>query len=473
MRRRDGLMAAMLAVVRGGRTATQRSDNKPVLKGAAAFGDWRADKPGVRRLIKPEDLPTPMLTKSASNSAGLAECRQAPSRTAAGLLGRAGRVGHRQPARRARRAEWRSVRRRQRSQPGPRLSARRGQRQARRGRASSPSDLNQPYGIAFYPPGNDPQWVYVANSDSIVRFAYKNGDLKAARRAGDDRRQHPRQPSLDPRHRLLAGRQDALSARSARARMSRDGHGQGAAWRPRRLGEVAAAGCRLGPEERPRRCAGLRSRRQERPHLRHRPAQLLGHDASSRRPARCGASSTSATSSATMCRSNTRPSSRKAPSTAGPGTTSATTRTRATRASAPTSPARSTVPDVLMQAHSAPLNIAFYDGDGLSRPNTRAMPSWPCTARGTAATGPATRWSRLLFKDGKPTGEYEDFITGFVVSDEQVWGRPVGVAVAKDGALIVTEDGNGTIWRVTYRTSGSVRPVNHRPLQAATARARA
>jgi glucose/arabinose dehydrogenase len=56
----------------------------------------------------------------------------------------------------------------------------------------------------------------------------------------------------------------------------------------------------------------------------------------------------------------------------------------------------------------------------------------------------------LLFKDGKPTGEYEDFITGFVVSNGEVWGRPVGVAVARDGALIVTEDGNGTIWRVTY-----------------------
>ena len=55
-----------------------------------------------------------------------------------------------------------------------------------------------------------------------------------------------------------------------------------------------------------------------------------------------------------------------------------------------------------------------------------------------------------MFEDGKPTGEYEDFMTGFVVSDDEVWGRPVGVAVAKDGALIVTEDGSGTIWRVTY-----------------------
>ncbi|TIL56224.1 MAG: sorbosone dehydrogenase family protein, partial [Mesorhizobium sp.] len=57
---------------------------------------------------------------------------------------------------------------------------------------------------------------------------------------------------------------------------------------------------------------------------------------------------------------------------------------------------------------------------------------------------------RLKFEDGKPSGAYEDFATGFVISDDDVWGRPVGVTVAKDGALILTEDGNGTIWRVTY-----------------------
>jgi glucose/arabinose dehydrogenase len=50
-----------------------------------------------------------------------------------------------------------------------------------------------------------------------------------------------------------------------------------------------------------------------------------------------------------------------------------------------------------------------------------------------------------------PTGEYEDFMTGFVLSDQDVWGRPVGVTVARDGSLLVTDDGNGTIWRVTYK----------------------
>jgi glucose/arabinose dehydrogenase len=53
-------------------------------------------------------------------------------------------------------------------------------------------------------------------------------------------------------------------------------------------------------------------------------------------------------------------------------------------------------------------------------------------------------------KDGVPTGAYEDFVTGFVVDDSTVWGRPVGVAVDKDGNLLVSEDASGTIWRITY-----------------------
>jgi glucose/arabinose dehydrogenase len=49
-----------------------------------------------------------------------------------------------------------------------------------------------------------------------------------------------------------------------------------------------------------------------------------------------------------------------------------------------------------------------------------------------------------------PTGEYIDFVTGFVTENGRVWGRPVGVAVAKDGSLLFTEDGNDTVWRVSY-----------------------
>ncbi len=140
---------------------------------------------------------------------------------------------------------------------------------------------------------------------------------------------------------------------------------------------------------------------------------------------------------------------------AGPGTISAATRTRAAQGERPDLAGKVTVPDVLFQAHSAPLNIAFYDGDDFPGrvPGRRLRHHARLVEPRQRA--PATRSCGCIFEDGKPTGEYEDFMTGFVVSDEQVWGRPVGVAVAKDGSLIVTEDGSGTIWRVSHEDARS------------------
>src|SRR4030088_2911775 len=129
-------------------------------------------------------------------------------------------------------------------------------------------------------------------------------------------------------------------------------------------------------------------------------------------------------------------------------------KTRATSARADLK-CKVTIPDVLMQAHSAPLQIVFYEGD-----------DFPAAYKGSAFVTLHGSWNRaertgykivrLLFDNaGKPTGEYEDFLTGFVISDKQVWGRPVGVAVAQDGSLLVTEDGNGTIWRVAHQPAAS------------------
>ena len=107
------------------------------------------------------------------------------------------------------------------------------------------------------------------------------------------------------------------------------------------------------------------------------------------------------------------------------------------------------VPDVPIQPHSAPLGIAFYQGS-----------QFPAEYYGDAFVtlhGSGNRRLRtcykviwLRFHDGTPTREYEDFLTGFVVSDEAVWGRPVGIAVANDGALLMSEDGNGTMWRIAW-----------------------
>jgi glucose/arabinose dehydrogenase len=111
---------------------------------------------------------------------------------------------------------------------------------------------------------------------------------------------------------------------------------------------------------------------------------------------------------------------------------------------------RITVPDVLIQAHSASLGLTFYNGT-----------LFPADYKGDGFAAEHGSWNRasrtgykvirIRTKDGVPTGEYEDFLTGFVVDNSSVWGRPVGVAVARDGALLISEDGNGTIWRVTPR----------------------
>ena len=112
-----------------------------------------------------------------------------------------------------------------------------------------------------------------------------------------------------------------------------------------------------------------------------------------------------------------------------------------------------TVPDLLLQPHSAPLGMTFYDGT-----------MFPATYRGDAFAALHGSWNRGIrtgykvvrvhMQNGRPVGGYQDFLTGFVANDDGVWGRPVDVAVAHDGALLVTEDGHGTIWRVAVKTGG-------------------
>ena len=109
------------------------------------------------------------------------------------------------------------------------------------------------------------------------------------------------------------------------------------------------------------------------------------------------------------------------------------------------------VPDVLVQSHSATLNLCFYDGA-----------QFPAEYKGdifAAFHGSWNRERRTGYKivrvpfdkpAGKPRGDYEDFVTGFVTPEGNVWGRPVGITVAKDGSLLFSEDANKTIWRVSY-----------------------
>lgn len=107
------------------------------------------------------------------------------------------------------------------------------------------------------------------------------------------------------------------------------------------------------------------------------------------------------------------------------------------------------VPDVLLEPHNASLQLTFYGAT-----------QFPEKYRGQILAAEHGSWNRSIrtgyevifvpLENGRATGSYEDFLTGFVTPEGKVWGRPVGVAVATDGSLMVTDDEGGSIWRITY-----------------------
>jgi glucose/arabinose dehydrogenase len=107
-------------------------------------------------------------------------------------------------------------------------------------------------------------------------------------------------------------------------------------------------------------------------------------------------------------------------------------------------------PDVLVQPHMASLQMTFYPATG----------SFPEQYHGDAFAAEHGSWNRanragyevirIPMKNGHAEGGYEDFLTGFVVNDEAVWGRPVGVTIGTDGSMYVVDDGSRSIWHITY-----------------------
>jgi glucose/arabinose dehydrogenase len=412
-----------------------------VRRGEAAFGDWSQDEPGVRRLIKPGDLPAPAVEESAENKPETITMPEgAKPEVAEGFSVEMVASGLQQP---------RVIR----AAPNGDLFVAESEANSVRVYRVPPgsakpeaeevfaSGLNRPYGIAFYPL-DDPEWVYVANEDSVVRFAYKEGDLKAS---GEPEIIVSGLPTGRHWTRDLAFAADGSrlyvsvgSGSNVAEEMPKEppasfieSHPLGAAWGNE---ERRAAVLSFDPEGKDEKifATGIRN---------------------------CSGLAIHPDSKEIWCATNERDGlgdnvpfeyvtsvweggfygwpwyyigEHEDPRLAG---------ARADLAD------DVTVPDVLLQAHSAPLGIAFYTG--------RLFPEEYqgdafVTLHGSWNRGKRTGYKvvRLLFEDGKPTGEYEDFLTGFVVSDEEVWGRPVGAAVAKDGSLFITEDGSGTIWRV-------------------------
>jgi glucose/arabinose dehydrogenase len=114
--------------------------------------------------------------------------------------------------------------------------------------------------------------------------------------------------------------------------------------------------------------------------------------------------------------------------------------------------AKAIVPDVLLEAHCAALGLVFYTGK-----------MFPSEYQGDAFVAMHGSWNRsrrsgykvvrIPFKNGRPEGGYENFLVGWVQDDlgKEVWGRPVGLTMIRDGSLLVVDDGGKKVWRVTYK----------------------
>ncbi len=107
-------------------------------------------------------------------------------------------------------------------------------------------------------------------------------------------------------------------------------------------------------------------------------------------------------------------------------------------------------PDVLLQPHNASLQLTFYEGA-----------QFPAEYRGDIFASQHGSWNRSvrtgydliripLHHSGHSTGEYQEFVTGFVLPDGMVWGRPVGITVAADGSLLMSDDASESLWRIRY-----------------------
>ena len=417
--------------------------------GATAIGSsWQTDTPGVRYHIRAADLPTPTMT-GTDPEASVAQ----PAKVVAAPAGAAPRVpdgfavsvfasGLNQP-RRIRVAPNGDVFVSE-SGAGRVLVYQAGDTGASAQPGVFAANLDRPYGIAFVPAA-DPQWVYVAAANQVVRYPYRAGAREAGGRAEVIVRGLPTErhwtkdlaASPDGQRLFvavgsasnLAGGMPEMTAE--RIREFEATHGRGAAWGKEENRAVVRAFDPAGREVRNyvtglRNCSGLALQPgtgnlwcvvNERDHLG--PNLVPDFMVRLQEGAFYG----------------------------WPWYTVGDREDPARAGQRPDLKGEVRVPEVLIQAHSASLGLAFYDGDAF--PAEYRGDAF-VTLHGSHSRPDMTGYKviRVRMNGGSPTGEYEDFMTGFVIDSTTVWGRPAGVAVARDGALLVSDDANGTIFRV-------------------------
>ena len=404
------------------------------LTGQNAFTDYSKESPGVRRKLTLADLPQPYATSSTDNTPSLvSRPKDAWPKAPTGFRVQiyADNLDNPRELRTAPNGDLFLAE----SETG-KIRVFRGV--GADGRAKQQevfaTGLHQPFGIAFYPLGNAPRWVYVGNTNSVVRFAYQNGNMKARGKPevviaelpgggflrGGGHWTRDLAFSLDGKTMFVSvgsrsnvddtdnnpaekDRADVLAftpeGKDLRVYVSGVRNAVGITVNPQTgelwgsVNERDGLGDNLVPD-----------------YITHfTPGGFYGwpwfYMGGHQDPRHEG----------------------KHPELKGKVIT----------------------PDVILQPHFASLEMVFYEGA-----------QFPAEYRGEAFAAEHGSWNRhkragyevvrVPMHDGKATGEYEDFLTGFVTPEGRVWGRPVGVAVAEDGSLFVSDDGSNTIWRVSY-----------------------
>src|SRR5438445_8148840 len=406
-----------------------------LLTGKAAMGDWTADAPGVRRKIAVNDLPAPSSNVFAINRARVVDRpANAQPQVPPGFRIELYASGFRDPRFLLTAPNGDIFVVESRANQIKVLRDTKGSGKPDANEIFAEKDLNKPFGIAFYPPGADPQFLYVANTDGVIRFTYRNCDLKArgpaevlgAHLSGGAARLRSGGHwtrdivfSADGKKMYVSiGSRSNVSDNAAEADRARifefnpDGTDRKVyAWGIRNAVGIAF---RRGSNDL---CMSTNERDE------------IGEDLT---PDYISSVNPGGFYGWPWFYLGNHPDPRH-------------------KGKHPELVDKVIVPDVLVQAHSATLNLCFYTGD-----------QFPTEYKGDIFATFHGSWNRMKrtgykvvrvpfdHSTEKPRGEYEDFVTGFVTPDGKVWGRPVGITVLKDGSLLISEDGNGTIWRVSY-----------------------
>jgi glucose/arabinose dehydrogenase len=420
------LLAGMLGVA-------GRADAAPA-GGASPFSDFRSQRPGAAHHIQAKDLPAPGATGSVDNEARLIpRPKDARPQAPAGFKVELYASGLVNP-RLLRTAPNGDVFLAESKANLVRVF--RGLR--RDGKAKQTAvfarGLSKPFGLAFYPPGPEPAWLYVANTDEVVRFAYVKGQLQARGKGelvvklpgggllrGGGHWTRDLAFSLD-------GKTMFVSVGSHSNNDDTDGNEVERhracilAYNPDGSGErVFASGIRnaVGIAVQPR-TGELWSSVNERDEL----GDNLVPDYITRV--------------------------KEGGFYGWPWFYIGGNWDPKHQGKHPELKDKVIVPDVLLQPHDASLELTFYEGE-----------QFPAAYRGDIFAAEHGSWNRAtrtgyevirvpLAQQDRAAGGYEDFLTGFVTAAGEVWGRPVGVTVAPDGALLVSDDGSNSIWRVSH-----------------------